>query len=84
VKADPPTAIITLADNGERILDTFKATPLSDRTRFVPEIADAVREAARALPDGGVVLLSPAAPRGKAFKSFEERGAAFLAAAKSL
>jgi UDP-N-acetylmuramoylalanine--D-glutamate ligase len=53
-------------------------------TRHAPEIEDAVREAASALPRGGVVLLSPAAPRGKAYSSFAERGAAFTKAAKTL
>ncbi len=84
VKADHVRAIFTLADNGERIIDAFKGTTLANRARFIPDVADAVKAAASALPDGGVVLLSPAAPRGKAFKSFEERGAAFLAAAKAL
>ena len=84
VKADSLRAILTLADNGERIIDAFKGTRLADIARFVPEVADAVHEAATALPDGGVVLLSPAAPRSKAYKSFEERGADFLAAARAV
>lgn len=77
-------AIFTLADNGGRIVAALSHGRHSDVTRFVPEIADAVRAAAASLPEGGAVLLSPAAPRGKAYKSFEERGADFLAAAKAL
>ena len=77
-------AIVTLADNGERILDALSGGRHAGVTRHVARIEDAVREAARALPDGGVVLLSPAAPRGKDYASFAERGAAFTAAAKAL
>jgi UDP-N-acetylmuramoylalanine--D-glutamate ligase len=77
-------AILTLADNGERILEALSAGRHGGVTRHVPEIEDAVHEAVGALPDGGVVLLSPAAPRGKAYSSFAERGAAFTAAAKAL
>lgn len=77
-------AILALADNGERIVEALNNGRHAAVTRFTPEIADAVHEAAAALPEGGAVLLSPAAPRGKAYKSFEERGADFLAAAKAL
>ena len=77
-------AVLALADNGERIVEALSSGRHADITRHVPEIEDAVREAAAALPDGGVVLLSPAAPRGKAYASFAERGAAFTAAAKAL
>lgn len=81
---DHIAAIITLADNGARIVEALSAGRHAGVTRHVPEVADAVREAANALPGGGVVLLSPAAPRGKAYASFAERGAAFAAAARSL
>lgn len=77
-------AILALADNGERIVAALKGGRHRETARFAPEVADAVREAAAALPDGGAVLLSPAAPRAKAYASFEERGADFLAAAKAL
>ncbi len=77
-------AILTLADNGRRIVEALSGGRHASVTRFVPDVADAVREAAASLPDGGVVLLSPAAPRAKAYQSFEERGADFLAAATAL
>ncbi|MGX6647012.1 UDP-N-acetylmuramoyl-L-alanine--D-glutamate ligase [Maricaulaceae bacterium MS644] len=76
-------AILALADNGARVVEAFRDTPLGHVTRSVPDVADAVGEARNALPDGGVVLLSPAAPRAKAFESYVERGAAFTAAAKA-
>ena len=81
---DHIAAILTLADNGERIVAALSAGRHAGVTRHAPEIEDAVRAAVDALPEGGVVLLSPAAPRGKAFSSFAERGAAFTAAARSL
>jgi UDP-N-acetylmuramoylalanine-D-glutamate ligase len=77
-------AIYALADNGARIVDALSGGRHGAVTHHVPDVADAVREAASALAGDGVVLLSPAAPRGKAYKSFEERGADFLAAAKAL
>jgi len=77
-------AICALADNGARIVEALSRGKHAGVTRFTPEVADAVREAAACLPDGGAVLLSPAAPRATAYRSFEERGADFLAAAKAL
>ena len=77
-------ALIAMADNGEQIIKALKAGRHSDAARFVPHVKDAVRAAIEALPDGGVVLLSPSAPRGTAYRSFIERGADFLAAAKAL
>ncbi len=77
-------AIVTLADNGERIVEALSSGRHAGVTRHAPQIEDAVREAASALPAGGVVLLSPAAPRGEAYASFAERGAAFTAAARAL
>ena len=81
---DHIAAILALADNGARVVEALAAGRHGAVTRFVPEIEAAVQAAAAALPDGGVVLLSPAAPRGKAYASFAERGAAFTAAAKAL
>ena len=80
--ADHIRAVFALADNGERVVQAFSRGRLGAVTRFVPDIADAVAEARAALPEGGVVLLSPAAPRAKAFDSYVERGAAFKAAAE--
>lgn len=76
-------AILALADNGARVVEAFKDTALDAVTRSVPDVTDAVVEARKALPEGGVVLLSPAAPRAKAFESYVERGAAFTAAART-
>lgn len=82
--ADHIRAILTLADNGERVAEAFAGGRHGAATRFVPDIEAAVAEAVKALPDGGMVLLSPAAPRSKAFESYVERGAAFARAARAL
>ncbi|MGJ3232291.1 MAG: UDP-N-acetylmuramoyl-L-alanine--D-glutamate ligase [Oceanicaulis sp.] len=76
-------AVLALADNGARVVEAFKDGRHGAVTRLVPEVSDAVAEAVKALPEGGVVLLSPAAPRARAFDSYVERGAAFAAAAKA-
>ncbi|MEQ8404232.1 MAG: UDP-N-acetylmuramoyl-L-alanine--D-glutamate ligase [Oceanicaulis sp.] len=75
-------AVFALADNGERVVEAFSGGRLGAVTQFVPGVEDAVAKARDALPEGGVVLLSPAAPRAKAFESYVERGAAFKAAAE--
>lgn len=45
------------------------------------DMAEAVKAAKTLLPQGGVILLSPAAPSYGLFKDFKERGAAFKQAA---
>jgi UDP-N-acetylmuramoyl-L-alanine---L-glutamate ligase len=74
--------VVGLPDTGSRIADAVAAagngTP---RTVLAGDIDEAVRLAADAVPDGGVVLLSPAAPSYVQFRNFEERGAAFARAA---
>ncbi|XBQ16321.1 MAG: UDP-N-acetylmuramoyl-L-alanine--D-glutamate ligase [Oceanicaulis sp.] len=83
-KADNLAAVICLKDNGPRIAEALSATRHAAITQAVPEIEDAVAAAFDAVKTGGVVLLSPAAPRCSAYQSFAERGAAFTAAAKAL
>ena len=43
-----------------------------------------MKRAYDALPEGGIVMMSPAAPRGAAFTYFGARGDAFTQAAKKL
>lgn len=81
---DTVRAICTLADNGETIVEALQTGRHRSVTHYFGEVEAAVRAAAAALPAGGVVLLSPAAPRGKAYRSFVDRGAAFLNAAKAV
>lgn len=49
-----------------------------------PNMHDAVKEAISALPHGGVVLLSPAAPSFNMYKNYKERGIDFANCAKAV
>jgi len=77
-------AIVTLPENGPVIATAFQASPLTERVTYEPDFDQAVKTAYEALPKGGVVLMSPAAPRGAAFTYFGARGKAFAKAAKAL
>ncbi|MEM8798561.1 MAG: UDP-N-acetylmuramoyl-L-alanine--D-glutamate ligase [Pseudomonadota bacterium] len=67
-----------ITDNGPRIEACFAPhAELIAKTHFYPVFSEAVYEARDYLPNGGVVLLSPAAPRGSEFHSLEERGLTF-------
>jgi UDP-N-acetylmuramoyl-L-alanine---L-glutamate ligase len=79
-------AVVGLPGNGARILGEI-ARALEARGRSgvalirARGMEDAVAAATGATPAGGVVLLSPAAPSYDQYRDFEERGAAFGAAA---
>lgn len=77
-------AIVTLPENGSAIIDALKSGPHADITTYEPDFERAVKRAYEALPEGGVVMMSPAAPRGSAFTYFGARGDAFTQAAKKL
>ena len=82
-------AVITLPDNGERILAELQhaAAEHGGNTPILEHAADldaAVARAAALTPKNGTVLLSPAAPSYGRFRNFEERGDAFLEAAQRL
>lgn len=74
-----PAAIITMGQNGPRIFDLL--APVAAERRFVLEamadLADAMAKAKLALPDGGVMLLSPGAPSFGAYKDYTARGRHF-------
>lgn len=80
--ADQPhvKAVITTPDNGNTISRTLRL----ERVQDAKDLPEAVLKAFKALDGKGVVLLSPAAPRGRDFKDFAHRGAVFLSAAKLL
>ncbi len=76
----PVDAVITLPSSGERIADAVRECLGDSQVPVLIEAGDleeAVAEARRVTPPGGVVLLSPAAPSYVAFRNFEERGEAF-------
>jgi UDP-N-acetylmuramoylalanine--D-glutamate ligase len=76
---EPPRAVITMGQNGPRILE--KLRPLAQGGRFVlqeaAELEDAVRLARNALENDGVVLLSPGAPSFPRYRDYVERGRHF-------
>lgn len=75
-------AIAALPDNGPRLLAAVEAAS-GGSPRRPPEmlasadLSEAVRFVTAHTPEGGIVLLSPAAPSYGAFRNFEERGQAF-------
>ncbi len=78
VAAHPPKAIIAMGQNGPRIAERLRA--VADPGFALSEAADlpdAVVKARAALPDGGVVLLSPGAPSFGAYADYVARGRHF-------
>ena len=74
-----PAAIITMGANGPRIHALL--APLAAEGRFqlavAVDLADAVKQADRALDGEGVVLLSPGAPSFGPYRDYVERGRHF-------
>ncbi len=79
VREHAPAAIITMGQNGPRIFDLL--APLAADRHFVLEaatdLADAMAKGRKALPNGGVVLLSPGAPSFGAYRDYTARGRHF-------
>lgn len=79
----PPTLIVTLPDNGDRIGRALAAAALPAQARVVAgaSVAQAVPVAFEwARGSGGVVLLSPAAPSFGRFTDYRDRARAFAGA----
>lgn len=70
-----PVMVVALGPAGQRIHELLLATDVS--SQVVADMANAVREARSFVADGGVVLLSPAAPSFDAYRNWEERSADF-------
>jgi UDP-N-acetylmuramoylalanine-D-glutamate ligase len=85
--AHPIHAVITMPETGVRIAETLRRenkNRLADMPFLLREAKDlghAVDIAKKITPEGGIILLSPAAPSYGHFNNFEERGQAFAAAA---
>jgi UDP-N-acetylmuramoylalanine--D-glutamate ligase len=75
--------VVGLPDTGKRIVAEVEALGGgAPATALGADVGEAVTLAARGLPGGGTVLLSPAAPSYVQFRNFEERGQAFARAAE--
>jgi len=88
-----PTLVLTLPESGRRILAAVKAAAAGVEAaaarveiRECAQLAVAVQQAYRWSRgrDGGLVLLSPAAPSFGQFRNYRHRSEAFLAAARAL
>ena len=77
-----PTLVVTMPDNGPRIGQAVREVT-GGRVEVIDAVnLDAAVEAAMEwAPDGGVVLLSPAAPSFGRFADYRERSAAFAQSA---
>jgi UDP-N-acetylmuramoylalanine--D-glutamate ligase len=71
-----PTTVVTLGPAGERLGASLDVTSNVTVLHAV-DMAGAVRAANDALPSGGVVLFSPAAPSFDAYKNWAERSEDF-------
>jgi UDP-N-acetylmuramoylalanine--D-glutamate ligase len=79
MRTQAPRAIVTMGQNGPRIHDLL--APIAAAGGFAlhaaGDLAEAMDKARAALPEGGVVLLSPGAPSFGAYKDYVARGRHF-------
>jgi len=73
--ADPPVALVGLPGSGADVL--ARVAPAGIPAETAEDMTDAVRRARAHLPEGGVVLLSPAAPSYGIYADYRERAADF-------
>ncbi|MEK4565417.1 UDP-N-acetylmuramoyl-L-alanine--D-glutamate ligase [Alkalihalobacillus sp. FSL R5-0424] len=76
-------AVITYGETKDRIAETVRKTDVST-LEMVTTLAEAVKVAYRESSEGDVILLSPACASWDQFKTFEERGHAFIQAINEL
>ncbi|MGH2864691.1 MAG: UDP-N-acetylmuramoyl-L-alanine--D-glutamate ligase [Solirubrobacteraceae bacterium] len=76
--AEAQATVIGVATTGPRLLAATRDAGVPDaRTVHAPDLPAAVAAAGELAREGGVVLLSPAAPSYDGYRDFEERGARF-------
>ncbi len=83
LKNIPPFAAVTIPDNGDDIAQAIRDYgPKDIQLKQTTNLEDAVKIAKEITPQGGIILLSPAAPSYGHFKNFQERGDKFKEFAK--
>jgi UDP-N-acetylmuramoylalanine--D-glutamate ligase len=78
-----PTTLITMGEAGKRLGDALSPRSTLTQQR-AQNMLEAVQLARHALSNGGVVLLSPAAPSFDHYQNWEERSDDFTAIVRSL
>jgi UDP-N-acetylmuramoylalanine-D-glutamate ligase len=71
------TVLVTLGDAGQRIGEALARRRPNITQVHVSTMRAAVERARASLPQGGVVLLSPAAPSFDLYRNWEQRSADF-------
>lgn len=76
-----PLAVISVPDNGPRVLAALRAAAIEPARGLheTPDLAAAVALARHLSPPGSVVLLSPGAPSFPRFRDYRDRGRQFAA-----
>ena len=77
--SQPPLAIITMPDNGPKILASLRESGVKPAggLHAVGDLPQAVKLAQTLVPGNGTILLSPGAPSFPHFRDFEDRGHQF-------
>ncbi len=79
-----PTTLVSIGPAGERLRTLLEATDTHVQCLAATNMTAAVQLASAALLDGGVVLMSPAAPSFDAYKNWSERSDDFARAVKEV
>lgn len=79
MRTQAPRAIVTMGQNGPRIHALLESVAAAGGfvLAAASDLADAMGKARAALPEGGVILLSPGAPSFGAYKDYVARGRHF-------
>jgi len=79
MRTQSPVAIVTMGQNGPRIHRLLESVVASAgfSLQTASDLSDAMEKARAALPEGGVMLLSPGAPSFGAYRDYVARGRHF-------
>ncbi len=84
VERQQPTVLITMGNAGMRLSDEVHQRRRELVQHVAKDMLEAVTLARASLPDGGVVLLSPAAPSFDHYRNWEERSEDFTTIVRTL